>query len=69
MGSKRFTVNMDDFVGVLKTATLVGVSAAVAYIANNLGGSDLGPLTGVVVPIVAVALDSFMKWLKDGEAE
>ncbi len=66
MGSKRFTLNGADVVKLLKNAGLVGVAAALTYIANNIGQLDLGATMGLVVPIVAVALDSAIKWLKDG---
>ncbi len=66
MGSKRFTLNGTDVVKLLKNAGLVGGAAALTYIANNIGQLDLGATMGLVVPIVAVALDSAIKWLKDG---
>lgn len=66
MGSKRFTLNGADVVKLLKNAGLVGGAAALTYIANNIGQLDLGATMGLVVPIVAVALDSAIKWLKDG---
>ena len=66
MGSKRFSLNGADVVKLLKNAGLVGGSAALTYIANNIGQLDLGATMGLVVPIVAVALDSAIKWLKDG---
>ena len=66
MGSKRFTLNCTDVVKLLKNAGLVGGAAALTYIANNIGQLDLGATMGLVVPIVAVALDSAIKWLKDG---
>ena len=66
MGSKRFTLNGTDVVKLLKNAGLVGGAAALTYIANNIGQLDLGVTMGLVVPIVAVALDSAIKWLKDG---
>ena len=66
MGSKRFTLNGADVVKLLKNAGLVGGAAALTYIANNIGQLDLGTTMGLVVAIVAVALDSAIKWLKDG---
>ena len=66
MGSKRFTLNGTDVVKLLKNAGLGGGAAALTYIANNIGQLDLGATMGLVVPIVAVALDSAIKWLKDG---
>ena len=65
MGSEKFKFNSDDVVGIVKTSVLVGAAAAVTYIADNLAGLDLGVMTGVIVPVVAVGLDSVIKWLKD----
>ena len=65
MGSEKFKLDMDDTVGLLKTAVLVGAAAAVTYVADNLGGLDLGMWTGMIVPVVAIGLQSVQKWIKD----
>ena len=65
MGSKKFSLNSADFVKLLKNALLVGGAAALTYFASNLGVLDLGTMGALVVPIVAVALDSAIRWLKD----
>ena len=65
MGSKKFSLNSADFLKLLKNAALVGGAASLTYFASNVGGLDLGTMGALVVPIVAVALDSAIKWLKD----
>ena len=63
--SKQFSLNMADVMGLFKRAVLVGSAAALTFVAGNLGGLDFGTMGVLVVPIVAVALDSAIKWLKD----
>lgn len=65
MGSKPFKLDMSDTVDLVKTAVLVGVAAAVTYVTDNLGSLDLGMWTGMIVPVVAVGLQSVLKWVKD----
>lgn len=66
--SKRFSLDKADFWGLIRNAGLVGAAAGLAYIANNLGELDLGALTAVIVPVVAVVLDSTIKWLKNNQS-
>tara|TARA_R100001244_G_scaffold114395_1_gene84760 strand:- start:143 stop:349 length:207 start_codon:yes stop_codon:yes gene_type:complete len=65
MGSKKFSLNWSDFSGVLRNASLVGGAAALAYVAQNLTSLDLGSMGVLFIPIVAVALDTAIKWMKD----
>lgn len=69
MGSKKFTLDKADLFKLCKGAILVGSAAALTYVANNLGDLDLGTMSGLIVPIVAVGLDSVIKWLKDNTTE
>jgi hypothetical protein len=48
-----------------KNALLVGGAASLTYVADNMGSLDLGATGVLFVPIVAVVLDSAIKWLKD----
>ena len=64
-GSKRFTLNWGDISGVVKNALLVGGAAALTVVAENLNVVDIGSYTPLVVPIIAVGLDTAIKWLKD----
>tara|TARA_Y100001938_G_scaffold141455_1_gene211249 strand:- start:188 stop:403 length:216 start_codon:yes stop_codon:yes gene_type:complete len=69
MGSKKFTLNWADISKIGKNAALVGGAAALTYIAGNLDQIDLGTLGTLFVPIVAVGLDTAIKWLKDNKDE
>ena len=64
-GSKAFSLNLGDIVGVAKNAALVGGAAALTVVAQNLHVVDLGSWGPVVVPLVAVGLDAAIRWLKD----
>lgn len=63
--SKRFTLNWGDISGVVKNALMVGGAAALTVFAQNLHVVDIGLYTPLVVPIIAVGLDTAIKWLKD----
>ena len=65
MGSKKFTLNIGDLTTVLKTALLVGGAAALTVVAENLEVVDIGMYTPLFVPIIAIGLDTAIKWLKD----
>ena len=69
MGSKKFTLNWADVTKIGKNAALVGGAAALTYIAGNLDQIDLGSLGALFVLIVAVGLDTAIKWLKDNKDE
>lgn len=69
MGSKKFTLDLTDFWGLAKNALLVGGAAAVTYIMQNLGDLDLGDMGALLVPVIAVALDAVVKWLKDNSKD
>ena len=69
MGSKKFTLNWADITKIGKNAALVGGAAALTYIAGNLDQIDLVSLGALFVPIVAVGLDTAIKWLKDNKDE
>ena len=69
MGSKKFTLNWADISKIGKNAALFCGAAALTYIAGNLDQIDLGTLGTLFVPIVAVGLDTAIKWLKDNKDE
>ena len=68
-GSARFKLNWADIAGVAKNAALVGGAAALTVVAQNLHVVDLGTLGPLVVPIIAVCLDTAIKWMKNNAAE
>tara|TARA_Y100000385_G_C13084038_1_gene635460 strand:- start:1277 stop:1492 length:216 start_codon:yes stop_codon:yes gene_type:complete len=65
MGSKKFTLDFSDLSKVFKTAVLVGGAAALTVVAENLEVVDIGMYTPLFVPIIAVGLDTAIKWLKN----
>lgn len=69
MGSAKFTLNAGDLIKVLKNGLLVAVAAFLTYIANNLQAIDLGQYTALLIPIVALVLDTIVKWAKDSTDE
>ena len=69
MGSKKFTLNWADLSKIGKNAALVGGAAALTYVAGNLDQIDLGTLGALFVPIVAVGLDTAIKWITDNKDE
>lgn len=69
MGSKAFSLNTNDLVKVCKNALLVGFAAVLTYMAEHLSKVDLGAMGVMVVPVVAVVIDSIVKWVKDNTKE
>ena len=67
MGSKKFTLNWADISKIGKNALLVGGAAALTYVAGNLDQIDLGTLGTLLVPIVAVGLDTAIKWMSNNK--
>jgi len=67
MGSKKFTLNLVEVTRIGKNAALVAIAAALTYIAGNLDQIDLGTAGALLVPIIAVGLDTAIKWLKDNK--
>lgn len=67
MGSKKFTLNWLDISKIGKNALLVGVAAALTYVAGNLNQIDLGTVGALFVPVIAVGLDTAIKWLTDNK--
>jgi len=69
MNSKAFSLNVNDLVSLGKNALLVGGAAGLTYVINNMAHLDLGAAGALVVPVVVVALDSVIKWMKDNTTE
>ena len=69
MSSKIFKLDMADVIKIGKNALLVGSAAALTYLAGNLESINLGTIGALFVPIVAVGLDTAIKWLKDNKDE
>jgi hypothetical protein len=63
--SKAYSVDVSDLVKVGKNALLVGVAALLTYLGENLANLDLGNASALVVPIVVVAINTVVRWVKD----
>lgn len=65
MGSGPFTLNSIDLISVGKNALLVGLAAILTYVGENLAKIDLGNMSALIVPVVAVVINTMVKWAKD----
>jgi len=65
MGSGPFALNTTDLVSVAKNAVLVGLAAVLTYVGENLAKIDLGNMSALIVPVVAVVINTIVKWAKD----
>jgi hypothetical protein len=63
--SKAYAMDMNDLINVGKNALLVGVAAVLTYIGENVTKVDLGAASALVVPIVAVLVNTMVNWIKD----
>lgn len=63
--SKKFTLNSSDLVNLAKNAALVGLAAILTFVGENISNVDLGPTGIMLVPVVSVGIDAFVKWIKD----
>jgi hypothetical protein len=64
-GSKSFALNAYDLVSVGKNALLVGLAAVLTYVGENLAKIDLGNMSALIVPVVAVVINTVVKWARD----
>jgi hypothetical protein len=64
-GSKAFSLNTTDLIGVGKNALLVGLAAVLTYVGEHISQVDLGNMSALVVPVVVVVMNTVIKWAKD----
>tara|TARA_R100001377_G_C3167415_1_gene101811 strand:- start:324 stop:533 length:210 start_codon:yes stop_codon:yes gene_type:complete len=69
MGSKKFSLDVRDIGKLGRNAVLVGISAALTYVASNLADLDIGTLGPLLVPIISTVLDSAITWIKDNTGD
>jgi len=67
--SKSFSLNGNDLVNLGKNAALVGLAAALAYVGENIASVDLGNMGIMLVPVIAVGLDTLVKWARNNVTE
>ena len=65
MGSKSFSLDLTDVASLFKNALLVAIAAFLTALANGVGSLDLGNYTALIIPMVTVALDTLLKWIKN----
>lgn len=63
--SKAFTLNTSDLINLGKNALLVGLAAMLTYVGENVSDVDLGATGVMLVPVVSVAIDTLVKWMKN----
>ena len=63
--SKKFTLNTSDLVNLGNNAALVGLAAVLTYVGENISDVDLGTAGIMLVPVVSVAIDTFVRWIRD----
>jgi hypothetical protein len=63
--SKSYQLDVNDIVAVGKSALLVGLSALLTYIGENVTKIDLGSASALVVPVVVIVINTAVKWIKD----
>jgi hypothetical protein len=68
-GSPAFALNTTDLISVAKNALLVGLAAILTYVGENVTKIDLGNMSALVVPVVVVAINTAVKWVKDNTKE
>lgn len=62
--SKGFSLNRNDIVILVKNAGLMALAAGLTFVAENMSQVDLGAYGPLVVPVVAVVLDTAIRWAK-----
>jgi hypothetical protein len=63
--SRSYQLDKNDVIALAKNAVLVGLAAVLTYVGENLVKLDLGPSIALFVPVVAMVLDSAVKWAKN----
>jgi hypothetical protein len=67
--SKSFSLNKNDVIVLVKNAGLMALAAGLTFLGENVSQIDLGIYGPLVVPIVAVAIDTAVKWAKNNVTE
>jgi len=67
--SKSFSLNKNDVIVLVKNAGLMALAAGLTFLGENVSQIDLGIYGPVVVPLVAVASDTAVKWAKNNVTE
>jgi hypothetical protein len=63
--SRSYQLDKNDVIALAKNAVLVGLAAVLTYVGQNITKLDLGPSVALFVPVVAMMLDSAVKWVNN----
>lgn len=63
--SKSYALDVNDLVSIGKNALLVGLAAVLTYVGENISKIDLGSMSALVVPVVAVVVNTVVNWIKN----
>lgn len=63
--SSKFALDVNDVISVGKNALLVGLAAVLTYVGENIANIDLGSASALIVPVVAVLVNTLVNWIKD----
>jgi hypothetical protein len=63
--SKAFSLNVNDVLVLGKNAALVALAAGLTFVGENLASADLGVYGPLLVPVVAVVIDTVVKWARN----
>jgi len=64
-GSKSFQLNQADLIKLAKNALLVSLAAGLTFVGENLANINIGPSSALIVPVVALAVNTLVRWIKD----
>ena len=67
--SRSYQLDKNDVIALVKNAVLVGLAAVLTYVGQNVTKLDLGPSVALFVPVIAMMLDSAVKWVKNNVKE
>jgi hypothetical protein len=67
--SRSYQLDKNDVIALVKNAVLVGLAALLTYVGQNVTKLDLGPSVALFVPVIAMMLDSAVKWVKNNVKE
>lgn len=67
--SKSFSLNKNDVVVLVKNAALIALAAGLTFVGENVSQIDLGTYGPLVVPVVAIVIDTAVKWAKNNVTE
>lgn len=65
LDSKSFSLNYNDYLVLAKNAGLVALAAGLTFVGENVSDLDLGNAGVMIVPVVAVVIDTVVKWAKN----